>query len=735
MARRVVDCRRNRSSFFARVRCGLSWCSTCLAVTSSWYALAVCPTFGLPGNAILEGVRSYEKDSSVVVAIDLSEAVDYAGHTWSSSGTALRVRFRRAGPPSDGLPAAERASSRSPHLRSSKNVVSQIELGSELVVTVTFSRPLRATVYLGGDRRTLVVEIPAVATGTAVPDAAADGSAPQSTAEEQVEGANRGERSGRAMSNARRAMTANDYATAIRLLTKVLRSPDSEDAQEAKELLGVARERNHQLAHAKAEYEEYLALYPHGEGADRVRQRLAALLSPKSGDRSSAQPKSAGSDGERASLWGGVTSGGSFSQYFRMDDTIQDDTGARIGRSFVDSDLDVAARVRRDDYDGRLILSANYRADIEGGGSRSNARIRYLFADLGQRDLRISGRFGRQSRSSGGVQGRFDGVHLSYGGMEPLRFHFVGGSPVNFSGSNRIDTDRLFYGASLDVGRLGEHWDLSGFFIEQTVDGSLDRRAVGAEARYHDRNASMFALVDYDVSFQDLNTVLLFGNYRFDNAASVGLTVDLRSSPALRASNALIGQEARSIGDLRAALGGSNRVRDVAKDRTARSTSVTLFGAYPLAESVEVASDFTVSELAGTPESAGVPATPSTGLEYYWNGRLAVGDLVVANDLHVVGLRLIDTNTTDTLGLHLSGRFPDVWGWRANPRLRLDFQRRVPGALLSVFQPSLVLDFRWASSLWIDLEAGYEWLEEISGAERGVGRQTYYLYAGYRWEF
>ena len=47
---------------------------------------------------------------------------------------------------------------------------------------------------------------------------------------------------------------------------------------EAQELLAIAREKNGQLAHAKAEYERYLALYSETEGAARVKQRLAALL-------------------------------------------------------------------------------------------------------------------------------------------------------------------------------------------------------------------------------------------------------------------------------------------------------------------------------------------------------------------------------------------------------------------------------------------------------------------------
>ena len=83
------------------------------------------------------------------------------------------------------------------------------------------------------------------------------------------------------MTQGRQAMTANDYAQAIRVFTKVLQHPGHKYLPEAKELLGLARERNKQLAHARAEYEEYLRLYPQGEGAQRVRQRLDALLTAR----------------------------------------------------------------------------------------------------------------------------------------------------------------------------------------------------------------------------------------------------------------------------------------------------------------------------------------------------------------------------------------------------------------------------------------------------------------------
>src|SRR5882672_10977563 len=79
------------------------------------------------------------------------------------------------------------------------------------------------------------------------------------------------------LADARTAIAARDYPTAITLLTKLQRQPEFPDRARAQELLGLARERSGQLAHAKAEYEEYLRRYPQGEAAERVAFRLRIL--------------------------------------------------------------------------------------------------------------------------------------------------------------------------------------------------------------------------------------------------------------------------------------------------------------------------------------------------------------------------------------------------------------------------------------------------------------------------
>jgi len=60
------------------------------------------------------------------------------------------------------------------------------------------------------------------------------------------------------LADARTALGARDYTKAVALLTKLQRQPEFPDRARAQELLGLARERSGQLAHAKAEYEEYL---------------------------------------------------------------------------------------------------------------------------------------------------------------------------------------------------------------------------------------------------------------------------------------------------------------------------------------------------------------------------------------------------------------------------------------------------------------------------------------------
>ncbi len=80
------------------------------------------------------------------------------------------------------------------------------------------------------------------------------------------------------MDEARDAIKKGNFAQAIDILKKVLKYPENASSAEAQELLGVARQKAGQRAEARAEFEDYLRRYKNGEGSERVRQRLAGLL-------------------------------------------------------------------------------------------------------------------------------------------------------------------------------------------------------------------------------------------------------------------------------------------------------------------------------------------------------------------------------------------------------------------------------------------------------------------------
>ena len=85
------------------------------------------------------------------------------------------------------------------------------------------------------------------------------------------------------MDEARAALKKKNFNGAIQLFTKVLEYPENEYSAEAQEFLGLVRQKNGQLAEARSEYEDYLRRYPTGEGNERVRQRLAGIITA-SGD-------------------------------------------------------------------------------------------------------------------------------------------------------------------------------------------------------------------------------------------------------------------------------------------------------------------------------------------------------------------------------------------------------------------------------------------------------------------
>jgi hypothetical protein len=710
------------------------------ALVLAWVGPAAAQSAGL-----LDGLRVAEDGDRAVLMIDLTEPVRYVGHSLSPSGTVLQVRLTRAGGGViGGATASTGRTSLTPPAAGVGRVVTEITYqgggGEAGMLTVRFGLAVRPTVSQGTDRRSISIILPlaeitaspaqtAAPTESATPamatasGAAAEGTTLSPSGDAAAAGV------AAEMERARQAMIAKDYAAAVRLLTRIKQSGDPGVVQEAQELLGVAQERSNHLAHAKAEYEEYLRLYPTGEGAERVRQRLAALLGAAPQEANETPPPLAPPPPPPPL---DAFLAGSFSQFFRRDSSITDDAGDVFNQSYLANDLDLSGRVRTAEYDVRGLVNGGYRVDIEGSSSGNDLRMRYLYLDATDRRHGVNGRIGRQSLSSGGVLGRFDGALLSYRVTPQVRLNAVGGLPVNLSSHELINTDQYFYGLSMDYGPFAEHWSLNGYAIQQQADAMLDRRAVGGEVRYLRPEMSFFTFIDFDISYLQLNILLAQGTYSFPNAATLTAAVDYRDAPALTTSNALIGQPVESLDEL-GDLYDEDEIRRLAEDRTQRSWSVSLSGSYPLTDTLQLAADAFVADLSATPASGGVEATPPAGEQWAVTTQLIGTNVLLPRDLQIVGARYTSTDFADTGSLMANSLFLVGEAWRWNPRLQIDFQGRSDGTA-AILRPALLVDYRWVRALALELELGYEGVLDLSGSSGG-SQHGYFLYVGYRWDF
>ena len=532
------------------------------------------------------------------------------------------------------------------------------------------------------------------------------------------------------MADGRNEMLAQNYPAAIQIYTKVLREGDTRYAAEALEYLGLARERNGQTAHAVAEYRRYLSQYPAGEGQPRVQQRLDGLLMSTS-PSSKASSLYAGSERNesRWDVYGGIA------QYYRRDVSDYDEQGAQTTQSAILSDVDLLTRRRGERFDvaTRMTFGNYYDLLNEDEGTGNDTRFYYLYADMADRDLGLSARLGRQTLHTSGVLGRFDGAHLAWQFNPDWRLNLMGGEPV-YSTSNRVESDRSFYGVSVDAFDVADLLDLSFYFNTQEVDGIADREAVGGQLRYYDDRRSLVSMLDYDIGYNVLNSFVALGNWTFDNRLTLNATFDFRRSPYLLTENALVGQNAGTIDEL-LEMFTEDEVRQLAEDRSGELTTVTLGFSRPLYERFQINADVTMSDFSGTPESTNVPEFAGTGAEYYYNLSLIGSSLMKEGDTSIFSLRYLDGSTVTTTSFSADTRFPVTDRFRINPRLLVsyrDFNTTDSSEVLAI--PALRLFYQFRRRTRFEFELGGRWSDREMAAD-SIGSTSWFLYSGYRTDF
>jgi tetratricopeptide (TPR) repeat protein len=538
------------------------------------------------------------------------------------------------------------------------------------------------------------------------------------------------------VADARAAMTARNYPAAIASLTKLQRQPEFPQRAAMQELLGLARERSGQLAHAKAEYEEYLRRYPAGEAAERITRRLATL-------RAASTTARTGTGGGGAAATGWSVNGG-FSQMYRYDGTTVNNTAA-AGTPVVPNnsqtqqqnslytDFDVLAKHRGERYDMTARISAGYAKNFAGSSATSandsTKRISVASFELADRQWGLLARLGRQSQNSGGVLGTFDGAFASWQFIPALGINVAAGYPVERTNGG-IDRQRSFWSVAIPYAPPGARWDASVFFAQQRFDGLTDRRGTGFEARLLLPRSSVTVLYDYDVYFKSLNSAALLGTVQLPDRWSLSFDAEQRNAPVISLRNALIGQNATTIADLQTVF-SDDEILQYARDRTAVSSNYSLTATRPLGQRYQFSATVDASRIGATPASGGVPAQLGTGLNLAYQAQIYGSNLWRNGDFNVLSVVYANTDSGKITSLAATTRVPVGGDWRLGPRLTIDHRQLASdGSTELSFLPSVLLDYQRGRRL-LQFEAGGQ-LGKRDSSVQTQNTKRYYVSLAYR---
>ncbi|HTD10923.1 MAG TPA: SPOR domain-containing protein [Steroidobacteraceae bacterium] len=546
------------------------------------------------------------------------------------------------------------------------------------------------------------------------------------------------------LAEVRAAMAAHDYPRALALLTKLQRQPEFPDRARAQELLGLARERSGQLAHAKAEYEEYLRRYPQGEAAERVAFRLRILRAAEAKARTGRE-----ASGE-AQGW--QVSGG-FGQMARYDNSRLSNgalppnsqsvpTAPAITDNALFNDVDLLARRRGESYDWIGRLSAGYDKSFtqDQFALGSATRVSLASIEVLDRSLGLLGRLGRQASNANGILGTFDGLFLSWQFQPSWAVNAAAGYPVEQLILSP-QTQERFETLALAYTPPNAHWDGSVFAATQTFQGVRDRDAVGFEARYLAARASLVTVVDYDTAYHSLNTASVLGTLQLPARWSVSFDAERRNSPVLTTRNALIGQTFTDLTQLEQVFTPA-QIYQLARDRTPVTSNYSLTTTKPLGSRFQFTTIVSATETAAQPASGGVAAIPATGLLLTYQAQLYSSNLWHSGDFNVLTFTVGNTEIGRIDSISTTSRFPIGGAWRLGPRFSVNrLTSASDGSTATTYIPSMLLDYQRGNKL-LQLDMGGELgkREAFLQLQNGAFVQTqnttrYYVSVSYRISF
>jgi hypothetical protein len=405
------------------------------------------------------------------------------------------------------------------------------------------------------------------------------------------------------------------------------------------------------------------------------------------------------------------------------------DTAALSGidQSQLITNIDLTGRYRDASWDNRAVVRESYTANFLSGGKNSN-RLNALYADFRHQPTQFGGRLGRQNATSGGVLGLFDGAIGSWSFAPNWRLNAVAGQPVNVPN----DITKTFYGANVDVDRLGDRWSGNLFAIRQVASGFDDRTAVGGELRYFDTERNVYSLFDYDTIFHVTNIGMVQGNWQFPTGTAFTVLYDYRRAPTLQLTNALIGEPTSSLDSLVKNLGMS-AARDLAKALTPVSRVVLVGVTQQISPRWQLGFDYRIASLSGTPATPTLPAVPATGNVYTYTLQAIANGLTPWQDILVLNASALNGKQNDAIQAGFDFRFTPWQAILVEPMLKWYRQTDAQDTRLTRTTPGLKVVWQVRERFALEAQGEFE-ISKTRGTviNDDVRRQFYYV--GLRWD-
>ena len=528
------------------------------------------------------------------------------------------------------------------------------------------------------------------------------------------------------MQRAKNDFKHKKYASSGRYLNALIDAGEHKYSREALELSGLVSQRRGQKRRAVDIYEKYLKLHPDEDGSDRVRQRLAGLLTESDSPRKKTRM-------EMREERKGATIRGSISQFYQSNRTSTENDGDLSTLSQLTTLFDLTALHKTTSFDHHYHLISDHVYDFIDSNDDSEFRFIEAYYELNYRKTGSSGRFGRQRLPVSGVLKRFDGLTIGYQFNPSMRLNILGGFPVDIDNKTSVNEHKSFYGVTFETGTFFDHWSMNLFYFDEKNDGVTNSNNIGTEVRYRDKTKSLYGMIDYDLFYDEVNILQLNANIVFDHGRTAYMNAFLRKSPLLGTANALIGRQEKSIEELKEVL-NLEQIYQLAKDRTANSETVTVGGTQQVGEKFQVTADITFSHVDDTVASGGVEATPEIGTDYFFSGQLVGNNLLMKSDTGVFGVRYSDTDLSSTTSFIVNARFPVTRNWRVNPRLQFDIRKLSDGRSQEKFRAIFRTDYRYLNNVRLDFEVGYD-EESGDSVDQLFGDNNLFFTLGYRWDF